>query len=164
MCGKCSSKMRIPLEHFSSVPVFALSPQTPSPASQSPLHAPSPSLTSTLKSKVSSLVAPELPFFAAGAGSAPTSPLTRRRRGEEAVGGGCSSGPVSLQSTPSAGGGAGQAGEEPTSLPALATQANQQQSLSSRYQKKEFIIKKIIREQTHLNEEQLINLSLVLVS
>jgi len=28
VCGKCQSKMRIPLEHFSATPVFALSPTT----------------------------------------------------------------------------------------------------------------------------------------
>ena len=36
VCAKCSGRMRIPLEHFSAVPVFALSP----PPAASPLISP----------------------------------------------------------------------------------------------------------------------------
>ena len=68
--------MRIPLDHFSSVPVFALSPQ--SPASPEP-HS-SPSLASALRDKVSSLT-PNLSMFysASSAGSAPSSPVSKRK-------------------------------------------------------------------------------------
>ena len=67
--------MRIPLDHFSSVPVFALSPQ--SPASPEP----ETSLASTIRDKMSSLT-PDLSMFysASTAGSAPSSPLTSKRK------------------------------------------------------------------------------------
>ena len=67
--------MRIPLDHFSSVPVFALSPQSPvSPE-------PETSLASTIRDKMSSLT-PDLSMFysASTAGSAPSSPLTSKRK------------------------------------------------------------------------------------
>ena len=101
VCSKCFAKvspcshntastkllqMRIPLDHFSSVPVFALSPQ--SPLSPEPGEAPppnqtsgAPSLGSVIRDKMSSVLSPDLSMFysAASAGSAPTSPATRRR-------------------------------------------------------------------------------------
>ena len=69
--------MRIPLDHFSSVPVFALSPQTLSPE---PEPSEPSSLAATIRDKMSSLT-PDLSMFysSSSAGSAPSSPVTRRR-------------------------------------------------------------------------------------
>ena len=66
--------MRIPLDHFSSVPVFALSPQ--SPASPEP----ETSLASAIRDKMSSLT-PDLSMFysTSSAGSAPSSPVSKRK-------------------------------------------------------------------------------------
>ena len=66
--------MRIPLDHFSSVPVFALSPPGNSPEPESP------SLVATIKDKMSSLT-PDLSVFYSNssAGSAPSSPVSRRK-------------------------------------------------------------------------------------
>ena len=67
--------MRIPLDHFSSVPVFALSPQSPTSPE------PEASLASTIRDKMSSLT-PDLSMFysASTAGSAPSSPVTSKRK------------------------------------------------------------------------------------
>jgi len=69
VCNKCFAKMRIPLDHFSSVPVFALSPQSPEPETTNS------SLSSTIKDKMSSLT----PLFTSTAGSAPSSPVNKRK-------------------------------------------------------------------------------------
>jgi len=114
VCHKCVSKMRIPLEHFASVPVSALTPHhhhhpssgqsssTTTSNGSSPMASlsPIPQLGS-LKERVSS---PNLtlPRGLSSAGSAPTSPNPRRRFS------GCSS-------TTSGGGG-------PTSLPVFTSQ------------------------------------------
>jgi len=90
VCARCSSKMRIPLEHFASVPVFALSPQTPSPE-------PPDGPFAALKDKVSSLT-PDLSFFSstASAGSAPSSPMNKRKQGVGGLSRPASAGPTSL--------------------------------------------------------------------
>lgn len=69
-------QMRIPLDHFSSVPVFALSPQSPA----SPEPETSPSLASAIRDKMSSLT-PDLSMFysSSSAGSAPSSPVSKRK-------------------------------------------------------------------------------------
>ena len=69
-------QMRIPLDHFSSVPVFALSPQSPT----SPEPETSPSLASAIRDKMSSLT-PDLSMFysTSSAGSAPSSPVSKRK-------------------------------------------------------------------------------------
>ena len=68
-------QMRIPLDHFSSVPVFALSPPGNSPEPETP------SLVATIKEKMSSLITPDLSVFysSSSAGSAPSSPVNRRK-------------------------------------------------------------------------------------
>ncbi|XP_023323232.1 protein spire homolog 1 isoform X2 [Eurytemora carolleeae] len=87
VCSRCSNKMRIPLEHFSSVPAFALSPHTP-------VLSPEPQQDGVSSST------PDIPFFPGGgsAGSAPTSPNPRRRSQEASREGARSSfaGPISL--------------------------------------------------------------------
>ena len=116
VCAKCSGRMRIPLEHFSAVPVFALSP----PPAASPLISPdgsvqqgrrrlsSASLASPKpRDRLSCVVPPSSSTAAAGsrsgAGSAPTSPAAGRRRsfaqpvdGSSSGGGGSPAGPTSL--------------------------------------------------------------------
>lgn len=88
--------MRIPLDHFSSVPVFALSPPGNSPEPESP------SLVATIKDKMSSLT-PDLSVFysTSSAGSAPSSPVNRRKmsatsQSSASVSRPTSAGPVSL--------------------------------------------------------------------
>ena len=94
--------MRIPLDHFSSVPVFALSPPGPSPEPESP------SLVATIKEKMSSLT-PDLSVFysTSSAGSAPSSPVTRRKMSASSPSSTtsrpASAGPVSLPVFTSAG-------------------------------------------------------------
>jgi len=90
VCSRCSAKMRIPLDHFSSVPVFALTPQTPSPEPQdSPFTA--------IKDKISSIT-PDLSFFSstASAGSAPSSPVNKRKQAVSSMTRPASAGPTSL--------------------------------------------------------------------
>jgi len=90
VCGRCSAKMRIPLDHFSSVPVFALSPQTPSPEPQDGPFA-------LFKDRVSNLT-PDLSFFnsVTSAGSAPSSPVNKRKQGVASLNRPASAGPTSL--------------------------------------------------------------------
>lgn len=90
VCGRCSAKMRIPLDHFSSVPVFALTPQTPSPEPQDGPFA-------AFKDKFSSLT-PDLSFFSSitSAGSAPSSPVNKRKQGVSSMTRPASAGPTSL--------------------------------------------------------------------
>lgn len=94
--------MRIPLDHFSSVPVFALSPPGTSPEPESP------SLVATIKEKMSSLT-PDLSVFysTSSAGSAPSSPVTRRKMSASSPSSTtsrpASAGPVSLPVFTSAG-------------------------------------------------------------
>jgi spire-like protein len=114
VCSKCVSKMRIPLEHFASVPVSALTPNhlhPPPPSSSSsssgasPLSSlsPIPPQLGSLKERMSS---PNLTLpRGASAGSAPTSPNHRRR---------CSGGPPASDRTGAAAG--------PTSLPVFTSQ------------------------------------------
>ncbi|XP_059089116.1 protein spire-like isoform X2 [Tigriopus californicus] len=95
VCSKCSSKMRIPLEHFSSIPSFALSPKVMSslgPENQVSSTSPNPtclsseakpqkkpirtkSFVQTIRNRVSS----NLPSLRNSAGSAPTSPEMGRK-------------------------------------------------------------------------------------
>eukprot|EP00090_Calanus_glacialis_P001559 TRINITY_DN11131_c0_g1_i2.p1 TRINITY_DN11131_c0_g1~~TRINITY_DN11131_c0_g1_i2.p1 ORF type:complete len:764 (-),score=139.71 TRINITY_DN11131_c0_g1_i2:1070-3361(-) len=90
VCGRCSAKMRIPLDHFSSVPVFALTPQTPSPEPQDGPFA-------AFKDRFSSLT-PDLSFFSSitSAGSAPSSPVNKRKQGVSSMTRPASAGPTSL--------------------------------------------------------------------
>jgi len=66
VCAKCSTKMRIPLEHFTSTPVFSLSPAQVQPLSDS------------IRTRVSNMLSPaqERCF---SIGSAPTSPNLQRK-------------------------------------------------------------------------------------
>ncbi|KAG8223159.1 hypothetical protein J437_LFUL015371 [Ladona fulva] len=84
VCAKCYSKMRIPTEHFSRVPVFALSPNL-SPEEEedededevSGKAGPSSSVTSFPRNFVSRLLVSELPqglLLRNSVGSAPSSP------------------------------------------------------------------------------------------
>ena len=88
-------QMRIPLDHFSSVPVFALSPPGNCPEPEAP------SLVATLKEKMTSLT-PDLSVFysSSSAGSAPSSPVNRRKMSatsqSSASSRPASAGPVSL--------------------------------------------------------------------
>ena len=95
-----TSQMRIPLDHFSSVPVFALSPPGNSPEPESP------GLVATLKDKMSSLT-PDLSVFYSNssAGSAPSSPVNRRKMSASSQSSSrpTSAGPVSLPVFTSAG-------------------------------------------------------------
>jgi len=93
VCGKCLAKMRIPKEHFSSVPVFVLSPQNPS----SPVTDEEPSFAS----KIYNTLSPQISKFGS-VGSAPNSPTTKRKSTES---------PRPHSSTPRP------ASVEPTSLP-----------------------------------------------
>ncbi|KAF4524315.1 hypothetical protein B566_EDAN005372 [Ephemera danica] len=90
VCAKCCSKMRIPTEHFSRVPVFALSPGLSSPegsedGSNSPTFARSlmtrllnPSASSTAPTATATST-PPAPQRYNSVGSAPTSPASVRR-------------------------------------------------------------------------------------
>ena len=81
--------MRIPLEHFSAMPVFALSPSSSNdPASDKKLSSP-----------------PGLCLLDNSVGSAPNSPAGQRRKlsNVSTISGGNSAGPMSLQ--PAAGNG-----------------------------------------------------------
>eukprot|EP00095_Tigriopus_kingsejongensis_P011473 maker-scaffold626_size122949-snap-gene-0.27 protein:Tk11473 transcript:maker-scaffold626_size122949-snap-gene-0.27-mRNA-1 annotation:"spire " len=85
VCNKCSSKTRIPLEHFSSIPTFALSPKlapsvlTSSVTSPDLLGAASSksSLSKSIRNRVSSTC--RFPSLRNSAGSAPTSPESGRK-------------------------------------------------------------------------------------
>ncbi|XP_073987982.1 spire type actin nucleation factor isoform X5 [Rhodnius prolixus] len=69
VCAKCYSKMRIPTEHFSHVPVAALSPS---------MLSPSESEDSFPRALVTKLMAGQQSSLASGVGSAPTSPKISR--------------------------------------------------------------------------------------
>uniref|UniRef100_A0A224XK81 Putative kinase non-catalytic c-lobe domain protein n=1 Tax=Panstrongylus lignarius TaxID=156445 RepID=A0A224XK81_9HEMI len=69
VCAKCYSKMRIPTEHFSHVPVAALSPS---------MLSPSESEDSFPRALVTKLMAGQQSSLASGVGSAPTSPKVSR--------------------------------------------------------------------------------------
>jgi len=124
VCAKCSGRMRIPLEHFSSVPVYALSPASTSPLSTPTAECGSAesgrrfSRANTLAAPTSrdrlSCVVPPVSAMAcggvgsrSGAGSAPTSPTAGRRRADEAA----------ADERPPSGVGGG-----PTSLPVFTSQ------------------------------------------
>ncbi|XP_071447696.1 protein spire isoform X2 [Hetaerina americana] len=88
VCAKCYSKMRIPTEHFSRVPVFALSPNL-SPEEEededeeevSGKAGPSSTSTSFPRSLVNRLLVTELPqglLLRSSVGSAPSSPNLSR--------------------------------------------------------------------------------------
>jgi hypothetical protein len=131
VCAKCSGRMRIPLEHFSAVPVYALSP-----ASTSPLATPTTGECSSSggeiaesrrrfsrdkgaqapRNRLSCIVSPVTGAVSvgsgagrsrSGAGSAPTSPTAGRRRSDAAA----------AEEGPSSGVGGG-----PTSLPVFTSQ------------------------------------------
>nr|CAD7264477.1 unnamed protein product [Timema shepardi] len=93
VCTKCSSKMRIPTEHFSRVPVFALSPGLSSPEEESKESFP--------RSLMNRLMVPEMVRNTVG--SAPSSPNLQRGESVSAPGSGMGSsmadsmeGPISL--------------------------------------------------------------------
>lgn len=103
VCSKCSSKMRIPLEHFSSIPSFALSPKVmPSlgqETSQASSTSPDPTLNQSEKQQqkkpirtksfvqtIRNRVSSNLPSLRNSAGSAPTSPELGRKSGIEPPG------------------------------------------------------------------------------
>ena len=68
--------MRIPLDHFSSVPVFALSPPGTSPEPET--H--SGGMAASIKEKMSSLASDLSVFYNnSSVGSAPSSPLNQRK-------------------------------------------------------------------------------------
>ncbi|XP_037085098.1 protein spire homolog 1-like isoform X2 [Pollicipes pollicipes] len=70
VCAKCCAKMRIPTEHFASIPVYTLTPSSLSPQEEE------------ARSLLSRLQVPEMPSFTTG-GSDPTSPNLSRQSPEQ---------------------------------------------------------------------------------
>ena len=108
--------MRIPLEHFSAIPVFALSPSSVSPEAEEGGTTATSSSSSIASSMMSRLGVPDLGLFSssASAGSTPSSPNPGRRKGEEEE---------EERKTPSSAG--------PTSLPVYSSAGPS--TISSRY-------------------------------
>ncbi|XP_043220598.1 protein spire-like isoform X2 [Amphibalanus amphitrite] len=72
VCAKCCAKMRIPTEHFASIPVYTLTPSSLSPQEEE------------ARSLLSRLQVPELPnFTSSGSGGSPTSPANSRDSPEQ---------------------------------------------------------------------------------